>query len=175
MQGRQVVALLIVVTIIALAFGTAVGYAVFSKTTTTTIATTLTPPGIAFYSTVNSTVTRFTVPATVGTITKLILITMLEHQTAYVSGTCSWVAATVVLNYSTTTEYVLPAVATANNASFRFLNVTLTTVTSAPNDVNSITTDTTITLSTSTSQTQASHVLPWGENGHITEYTSVML
>jgi uncharacterized membrane protein YqgA involved in biofilm formation len=138
MQTRQVVALVAIITIIALALGTTIGYSISAGRTTTSM------------STQTQTITSYGFPRGLSTVTELIIISYVAQVTAYVCGSSSFVAG-IVNGYTTnTTEYIFPSIINVTSEQ-RFLNVTIMTVTSTETDVTSSVTATTVTL-TATSQ-----------------------
>jgi len=97
-------------------------------------------------STQTQTITSYGFPRGLSTATKLIIISYVAQVTAYVCGSSSFVAG-IVNGYTTnTTEYIFPSIINVTSEQ-RFLNVTVTTVTSAESVVTSSVTVTTVTLS----------------------------
>jgi hypothetical protein len=134
MQARQVVALVTVIAIIALALGTTIGYGISSGRTTTLM------------STQTETITSYGFPRGLSTVTELIIISYVAQVTAYTCGSSSFVAGTVNGYTTNTTEYIFPSIINFTSEQ-RFLNVTITTVTSTETDITSSATVTTVTLS----------------------------
>ncbi len=98
------------------------------------------------------------IPQDLVTVTKLIIISYVESLAAYTSGTCSWVAGTAFINSSVTTEYIFPS--NINYASAqRFLNITITTVTS---NLTNLTSSTTTTITLSATSQNMSTTCPFG-------------
>jgi len=134
MQTRQVVAIVTVIAIVALALGATIGYSISSGRTTPSI------------STQTRTIISYVFPRGLSTVTKLIIISYVAQVTAYTCGSSSFVAG-IVNGYTTnTTEYIFPSIINVTSEQ-RFLNVTITTVTSAETVVTSSVTVTTVTLS----------------------------
>ena len=131
MKTGQVVALVIVVAIIGLAIGAAIGTSVSSGKTTTLM------------STQTQTVTSNGIPQGLATVTKLVIVSNVLHVNAFACGTDTYAGGTANLENSTTTEYIFPS----TTSSQRFLNVTISTITSLQTGLT--TTDTTVTLTAS--------------------------
>ncbi|MFI5420638.1 MAG: hypothetical protein ACHQ1H_06690 [Nitrososphaerales archaeon] len=104
-------------------------------------------PPVQCYPTTVTTVTFGDVPQSLSTLTELVVINPVVHFTAYVCGTNTFVAGTVHVENTTTTEYVLPS--TASTSSEGFLNLTVTRVTSLAGMTSSITATTVTFTSTS--------------------------
>jgi len=152
LQTRQVVALVTVIALIALALGTTIGYGI-SSAKTTTLTTTQT-----------QTITSYGIPQGLETVTKLVMISHVGDLTMVVCGTSTFPAGVLNIVDSTTTEYIFPP--TNNSTSQgRFLNVTMTTLTSSgtvlnPFFLHSKTNVTTITVSPTSDNTTVCPVIP---------------
>jgi hypothetical protein len=149
LQTRQVVALVTVVVIIALALGTTIGYSISSGRTTTLMSTQI------------QTITSYGIPQGLVTVTKLVMISHIGDLTVVDCGTSTFMGGAVEIVDSTTTEYIFPP--TNNGTSQgRFLNVTITTLTSSETAINAVsaTNGTTITLTATSDNTTVCPVIP---------------
>ena len=100
-QTRQTFALIAVIGIIALALGITVVYSISTGKTTTSTAT--------------QTVTSFGIRKGLSTVTKLIIISYVAHLIAYTCGTSSFVAGTINVDNSTTTEFIFRQQSTSHH------------------------------------------------------------
>jgi hypothetical protein len=122
LQTSQVVAVIIVVGVIGLGLGVAIGYSVYSGKITTTYVTN--PEGLS-------------------TVTKLVVISNALHEAEYVCGNSTpYVAGTVEIFSTNSTQYIF-----SPSGNYKFLNVTVTTEVST---VSTTIVDSTVTLRSTT-------------------------
>jgi len=147
MRTGQFVTLVTVIIIIALALGTTIGYSISSVRTSTITQT--------------HTITSYGILQGLVTVTKLVMISHVGDLTVVDCGTSTFMGGAVDIVESTTTEYIFPPT-TNGTSQGRFLNVTVTTLTSSETVmiVLSATNGTTITISATSDSTTVCPVIP---------------